>query len=185
VIVPVLSQPPLFPGADPEFGLGDLVVSGFFSPKKAEPFIWGVGPVFLLPISANPALGSEKWGAGPTFVVLKQSGKLTLGALANHIWSFEGDETRPDVNQTFLQPFLSVTPPSGITLTVTSEATANWEAASGEEWTVPLLFQVSKVTKLGKRPVNLGIGAGPYLDAPSDQPSWRLRLLMVLLFPAG
>ena len=119
VIVPVLSQPPLFPGGDPEFGLGDFVVSGFFSPKKAEPFIWGVGPVFLLPISANPVLGTEKWGAGPTAVVLKQSGKVTFGALANHIWSFEGDESRSDVNQTFLQPFLSVTPPSGITLTVT------------------------------------------------------------------
>jgi hypothetical protein len=185
VIVPIMSQPPLATGADAEFGLGDFVVSGFFSPKKTEPFIWGVGPVFLLPISANPSLGTEKWGVGPTFVVLKQSGKVTFGGLANHIWSFEGDETRADVNQTFLQPFFSYTPPSGITLSLSSEMTANWEAPSGDEWTVPLTFQVSKVTKLGKRPVNLGIGAGPYLEAPGDQPSWRLRLLMVLIYPTG
>lgn len=184
VIVPVLSQPAFTPGDVPASGLGDFVVSGFVSPKHSNP-IWGVGPVFMLPISSNPALGTEKWGIGPTAVVLEQSGKLTLGALANHIWSFAGDEDRADVNQTFLQPFVSVVTPKGVTLTLVSETTANWNAPDGDQWTIPLIAQVSKVVRLGKRPVNLGIGGGPYLDAPQDQPDWRLRILFVLLYPSG
>jgi len=45
----------------------------------------------------------------PTAVVLKQEHGWTYGALANHIWSFAGDDSRADVNATFLQPFLSYT----------------------------------------------------------------------------
>jgi hypothetical protein len=183
VIVPAVSRPALFPGDSPAFGLGDVVVSGFFSPKKMGKIIWGAGPVLMLPISADPALGTEKWGIGPTAVVLKQSGKVTFGGLVNHVWSFAGDDARPDVNRTFLQPFLSLVTSQGVTLTATSEMTANWDAPSGSEWTIPLVFQVSKVVHLGTRPMNLGIDGGPYLDTPNDQPDWRLRMLMVLLFP--
>ena len=182
VIVPVLSQPAFTPGDVPEFGLGDFVVSGFFSPKRSN-LIWGVGPVFMLPISSSPVLGAEKWGIGPTVVVLKQAGHVTVGGLANHIWSFAGDEDRSDVSQTFLQPFISVVTPKGVTLNLTSETTANWEAREGDEWTIPLILQVSKVVHLGQRPVNLGIGGGPFLEAPLDQPDWRLRINFVLLYP--
>jgi hypothetical protein len=35
---------------------------------------------------------------------------------------------------------------------MTIEATANWEAY--ETWTAPMILSVSKVTMLGKRPVN-------------------------------
>ena len=184
VIVPVLSQPAFTPGDTPAFGVGDFVVSGFFSPKHSNP-IWGVGPVLMLPISSNPVLGTEKWGMGPTAVLLKQSGKLTVGGLANHIWSFAGDEDRADVSQTFIQPFVSIVTPKGMTLTLSSETTANWKAPEGDQWTIPLILQGSKVVRLGKRPVNVGIGGGPYLDAPQDQPDWRLRILFVLLYPTG
>ena len=32
---------------------------------------------------------------------------VDFGALANHIWSFAGDDDRNDINATYLQPFLS------------------------------------------------------------------------------
>ena len=78
----------------------------------------------------NPAtdrfLGGDKWGAGPTVVVLKQSGKNTFGMLANHIWSFAGNDARNDISSTFLQPFFSHTtptaPPRDVRLTSTSRA---------------------------------------------------------------
>jgi hypothetical protein len=73
-------------------GLGDTVQSFFLSPVKSGPggIIWGLGPVFLLPIATEDLLGSGKWGAGPTAVVLKQTGGWTYGILANHIWSIAG-----------------------------------------------------------------------------------------------
>jgi hypothetical protein len=70
-----------------ESGLGDITASFFFSPKAptAGGWIWGAGPVLLLPTATEDLLGTEKWGIGPTGVVLKQTGPWTVGLLANHI----------------------------------------------------------------------------------------------------
>lgn len=182
VIVPLLSQPPLVAGGEATFGVSDLLASFFFSPARSG-IVWGVGPALLLPTTADPFLGTEKWAAGPTFVVLKQAGPWTLGALANHLWSYGGSADRPDVNQTFLQPFLAYATKTGYTFTLNTESTANWEAAEGEKWTVPVIFNVSKVTRLGKRPISLGLGAGYFLEKPEAGASWKLRASLTLIFP--
>jgi hypothetical protein len=186
IIMPYLSQPSLVPGSSPTSGLGDFVWSSFFSPVKPTKggWIWGAGPVFSLPVSADPALGSEKWGIGPTFVVLKQSGPWTYGMLANQIWSFAGEEDRADVNQTFLQPFLAHTTKQAVTFTLQSESTANWEAGSGGKWSVPINFLVSKVLRLGRSPISVQGGAGYYVESPSGGPEWKIRTAITLLFPA-
>jgi len=182
VIVPVLSQPPLLAGGEATFGVSDLLASFFFSPARSK-IVWGVGPALLLPTTADPFLGTEKWAAGPTFVVLKQAGPWTVGALANHLWSYGGADDRPDVNQTFLQPFLAYATKTGYTFTLNSESTGNWEAADGEEWTVPVNFTVSKVTRLGKRPISVGLGAGYFVEKPEGGASWKLRASLTLIFP--
>ena len=104
-IMPYVAQPRLFEGGVPTSGLSDIVASVFFSPAKPGRFIWGVGPVLLLPATADPLLGSGKWAAGPTIVILKQSGGWTYGLLANHLWSYAGDDftgdaARDEVNST-------------------------------------------------------------------------------------
>ena len=128
-----------------------------------------MGPVVLLPTATDNALGSQKFGIGPTVVVLTQPGKWTLGALANHIWSTSGAANRSDVNSTFLQPFANYNLGGGLAVGVSMEATANWDAE--ETWTAPLLFSVSKVTLLGKRPVNLSVAAGPTVASPTAVPT--------------
>ena len=50
----------------------------------------------LLPTGTDDLLGTEKWGLGPTVVLLKQQGPWTYGALVNHIWSVAGDDSRSD-----------------------------------------------------------------------------------------
>jgi hypothetical protein len=183
VIVPVLSQPALVSGGEATFGLSDILFSAFFSPAQPGVAIWGVGPALSLPATSDPFLGTEKWAAGPTLVVLKQAGPWTVGALANHLWSYAGDEDRRDVNQTFLQPFLSFGTKTGVTYSLNTESSANWEAASGEEWTVPINLSVSKLTRLGRRPISVGIGAGYYAEKPEGGPDWKLRTILTLLFP--
>lgn len=183
VIVPTLGQPALFEGGQPASGLSDILASAFFSPAEPGFAIWGAGPVVLLPTTSEPTLGTQKWAAGPTIVILKQTGPLTYGALANHLWSFAGDEDRTDLNQTYVQPFFAVTSAGGMTVTLSSETTANWKAASGEEWTIPVFLQLSKVTRLGKRPLSVGAGGGYYVETPAGQPDWRLRMTFALMFP--
>jgi hypothetical protein len=89
-IIPLIDQNDIVPGgAADASGLGDIVESLFFSPKQptAGGWVWGVGPVFLLPTASDDVLGTGKWGVGPTFVGLKQANGWTFGMLANHIWS--------------------------------------------------------------------------------------------------
>ena len=137
-IVPVISQRDIFPGADSQFGLSDTVQSLFFSPSEVRHgFTWGVGPVALLPTATDELLGVGEWGAGPTAVALWQGSGWTIGALANHIWSFESD----DVNATFVQPFLAYTTKSAWTFLLNSEFTYTW---TNDEWSIPLNFTVAK-----------------------------------------
>ena len=114
-------------------------------------------------------------------VIVTQPGKWTVLFLFSQIWSTSGAKDRPGVNVTYLQPVATYNLGSGLSAGVTLEATANWEAA--ETWTVPLLFSVSKVTLLGKRPVNLSVAAGPMVASPSAGASWRFRLSATFLFP--
>ncbi|WP_455380148.1 transporter [Acidihalobacter prosperus] len=189
-ILPVIYQKDLLPpditptDVDPnddQFGLGDTVQSLFLSPAASDP-IWGIGPVFLLPTGTDDALGTKKWGVGPTAVVLKQIGPWTYGMLANHIWSFAGDSDRSDVSASFLQPFLSYTTKQAWTYTLNTESTRNWEA-NEDEWTVPVNVQATKVLKLGDQLVSVGGGARYYVAGPDTAPDWGLRLIITLLFP--
>jgi hypothetical protein len=180
-ILPVRFHDDLFD--DDVFGLGDITQSLFFSPKTPGPggLIWGVGPVFLLPTATDDRLGAEKWGAGPTAVALVQRGPWTVGALANHIWSFAGDEDRADVSQTFLQPFVSYALGGGQTLSLNLESSYDWNA---DQWTVPLNAGYSKVFSVGGQLMSWQIGARAYLEAPDGGPDWGVRSTLTLLFPS-
>lgn len=105
-VVPIVHQSDVF-GTTSQTGLSDTVQSFFLSPHKTKPFIWGAGPVLLLPTATNHLLGTQKFGLGATLVVLKQQKQWTHGALFNHIWSVAGASNRDDVSGTFLQPFVT------------------------------------------------------------------------------
>lgn len=183
-IVPIISQNDIFPGAGDQFGLGDTVQSLFFSPAlPTNGIVWGVGPVLLLPTGTDPLLSGEKWGAGPTGVVLTQMNGWTFGGLANHIWSFAGDKSRTDISSTFIQPFVSYTTPNAWTFGLNTETTYNWIT---EEWSVPVNFNVSKLLKLGRQPVSIGGGVRYWADSSASGPKgWGLRATLTFLFPKG
>jgi hypothetical protein len=183
VIVPYLSQPAMSTGGATASGVGDILVSGFFSPAVPKKAIWGIGPALQLPVPTEPTLGTGQWAAGPTFVVLKQSGHWTYGALGNQMWSYAGDSSRPSVNQMFLQPFAAYTTKKATTYTLVSETIANWLQPSSNTWTVPIIFQVSQLVHLGRRPVSITAGAGYYVESPDGGPNWKFRAMLVLLFP--
>ena len=183
-IVPIVYQTDVTgPGAQ-QSGLGDVVQSFFFSPKAPTKggIIWGAGPVFLYPTGTDRFTTGDKWGAGPTIVLLKQSGQSTIGLLANHIWSVGGDEDRPDISATFIQPFYSYTTKRATTYSVNTESTYNWEAG---KWTVPIIANVSQLVRVGKQPMSFGLGGKYYLSSPTGGPQWGMRVTTTFLFPKG
>lgn len=182
-ILPIVDQNDVpFSGVS-EFGLGDTVQSVFFSPKAATSsgWIWGAGPVLLLPTATDEVLGTEKWGIGPTAVALKQSGAWTYGGLANHIESFAGDSDRADISATFLQPFVSYITPTQTTYAVNLESTYNWDT---KDWSIPLNVTAAQLLRIGDQMVQIGGGLRYWLQSPDSGPEgWGIRLNFVLLYP--
>ena len=184
-IVPLISQEDIGPGTGKQSGVGDVLQSLFFSPKAPTEagVIWGVGPVLLLPTATDDLLGAGKWAAGPTGVVLVQRGPWTVGGLANHLWSFAGDDDRADINRTFLQPFASYTTQDAWTFTLQTETSYDWET---EQWTVPVNAVASKLVRVGPLPVSFFGGVRYWAEAPEGGPEdWGLRFGMTFLFPRG
>jgi len=181
-ILPVVYQNDVGPGSN-QFGLGDTTQSFFFSPKAIGPsgIIWGAGPVLLAPTATDNLLGGGKWGAGPTFVVLRQSDGWTYGLLANQIWSFAGKSSKPDINQAFLQPFISYTTADAWTFSLNTETTYNWKT---NDWAVPINGVVSKLVKIGSQPVQFFAGARYWAASAHNGPDgWGARFGFTLLFP--
>jgi len=182
-ILPVISQQDVLPESGDQSGIGDIVQSLFLSPSALSKsgWVWGVGPVFLLPTGSDDLLTTDKWGLGPTAVALKQQGHWTYGALVNHIWSYAGDDDRGDVNTTFMQPFLSYTTTRAYTFTAVTETTYDWES---EQWSIPLIAMASRVIKIGDQVVSVGAGARYWADSPDNGPEgWGGRIMMTFLFP--
>ena len=182
-ILPVVYQDDVPPGAGSAFGLGDVTQSLFFSPKQPTAGGWviGVGPAFLLPTATDDLLGTEKWGLGPTAVVLKQDHGWTYGALVNHIWSVAGEDDRQDISSTFLQPFLTKALGKGRTLSFNFESTYDWKHA---QWTVPFNLGYSQVTKAGGQMLSWQVGVRGFVETPEGGPDWGVRATLTLLYPA-
>jgi len=182
-ILPVIDQNDIpFDGAG-ESGLGDISQSFFFSPQKptSNGFIWGAGPILLLNSATDKVLGSEKWGIGPTGVVLRQMDSWTYGLLANHIESFAGEDNRADISATFIQPFISYITKTKTTFSITTESTYDWE---GEQWSVPINFSVLQLLKIGNQILSVGGGVRYWAESPDNGPEdWGLRLQVTFLIP--
>jgi len=180
-IMPIIYQAEVVPDST-QSGLGDTTESLFLSPKAPGPggIIWGVGPIILLPTSTEDFLGAQKWGLGPTAVLLRQHRGWTYGILANQLWSIGGTHATETVNSTFLQPFLNYTFKTHTTVGIVSESTDDW---TGSKWTIPLIAPVSQILKIAGQPISLQVGPKLYVEGPTSAPDWGIRFALVLLFP--
>jgi hypothetical protein len=191
-ITPVIYQPlpvPQSPGSPEQqtgvSGLGDLNPSFFLGPKTGK-VTWGAGPTFVFPTATNTAyLGQGKLSIGPTVVALVQPPHFTIGILTNNYWSVAGhsDRNKPAVNQFLLEYFVNYNMKKGWYLLTAPIMTANWRAASGSVWTVPLGAGVGRIMKLGFQPVNLNLQFYGNVATPTGGSSWAMKVDVALLFP--
>ncbi|MDG2038594.1 MAG: transporter [Luminiphilus sp.] len=181
-IVPIVKQSDVpIPGVS-ESGMGDIVQSVFFSPKKPTEngLIWGIGPVINIPTSTKETLGPEAWAAGPTGLVLKQSGPWTYGALANHLWSF-AKEDKTEINASFVQPFVSYITPKKLTYYLNTESTYNWDT---KDWSVPINVGANQLMKVGNQIMQVGGGLRYWAESSEMGPKgWGVRINIIFVFP--
>lgn len=163
-------------------GLSDIVFTAFYVPES-KGIMWGFGPVIELPTGGS-LRGSEKWSAGPSAVALVQQGDWTIGALMNNTWSFAGDSEREDVNRMLLNLFVVRQLGDGWYVNSAPIITADWTAASDDQWIVPLGGGGGKVIMLGgKLPVNLQTQLYYNVVRPDFGPEWQWRLQLQIMLP--
>jgi hypothetical protein len=192
VIVPLIDTPGLVTGTpeipnpvpgDGATGLGDINYSVFLSPAEPGKVIWGVGPSIMMDTATDDQLGSGKWSAGPTAVVLIQPKPWTLGMLGRQLWSFAGDSDRTSVNQLLLEPFINYNLDNGWYLITDMILTANWQADSGNRWTIPLGGGAGKMFAIGSQKMNTKLEAYYNVEKPDGAPDWSLSWTLQFLFP--
>jgi hypothetical protein len=181
-IVPVIAQYDITGEGTQEVGLSDALVSGWLSNAVVKNgFVWGVGAAFLIPTATDDLLGTKKFGLGPTVIVLQQMNGWTYGALVNQIWSVAGDKDRVDVNQMYLQPFITYNWKSGAGLTINSETTLNWEANTANAY---INIMAGGLTRFGNQLIQLQVGPRIQVAAPEGGKSpFGIRAALILVFP--
>lgn len=180
-ILPVVDQRDITGENTHEFGLSDATVTAFFAPKT-KGIILGFGPAFLVPTATEKVLGTEKFGVGPSVLVMHQGKGLSVGFIANQIWSVAGNEDRADFNSFYTQIFLSHSYKSGASLGVNAEITQNWE---GNTTMITINPSIGAVTKLGDQVVQFAImPLIPVVGPHEMKPDWGLRAVLAFVFPS-
>ena len=106
-----------------------------------------------------------------------QFGPWTVGGLANHVWSVDGD----DIDQTFVQPFVNYTTADAWTYALNTETSYDWNS---EEWAVPINAMVSKLVSFGGQRVQFQVGARYWVESSTGgAEGWGGRFATTLLFP--
>ena len=180
-ILPVVTMPSIVPGDDSDTtGLGDTTVTGWFSPSAASKWVWGVGPVLVVPTSTDDALGAGEWGAGASVVVLTMPGNWVVGSLLSNVWNIEGDN---DYSVLTFQPIINYNLHDGWYIASVPIITANWEADKDQRWTVPIGAGVGKIFSIGKQPINMSTHAYYNVEKPDNVGDWTLRIQFQFMFP--
>ena len=164
-------------------GLGDINYSLFVSPAVPKGAIWGIGPSITMPSASDDELGSEKWSAGPTGVILFQPKWGTIGGLVRHLWSFAGDSDRDDVNQSLFEPFVNYNLSNGWYLIADIVITANWEASSAIPGRCRWAVVSGKLFTIGKQVINARTEAYYNIDKPDNGPNWQWGFTVQFLVP--
>jgi hypothetical protein len=164
-------------------GFGDLNPSFFLSPSAPHKLTLGAGPTFVLPWATAEQLGQGKFSLGPAVVALTMPGHWVIGTLVNNIFSVEGPHGRANVNQMLLQYFINYNFKKGWYVTTAPIITADWEASSGNVWTVPFGGGVGRIMKIGNQPVNIQTEFFGNAKYPTGGSPWGMRLQIALLFP--
>jgi hypothetical protein len=118
-------------------------------------------------------------------VVVAEPGHWVIGLLANNQWSVGGAPGRPSVNFLTTQYFINYNIPGGHGWFLTSSPiiTADWTAAPGQQWTVPVGGGFGRVFKIGDQPIDASVQGFYNVVRPDNGPTWSLRVQVSLLFP--
>lgn len=148
-----------------------------------DELLFGLGPNLQVPTATDSELGADKWGLGPTALLVYTEGKWLFGLLASNTWSLgdSGDKT----NALLLEPFVTYNFTEALYWISDLTITADWNAPSSDRWVVPIGGGMGRTFEIGKQAMNANAQAYWNAGNAADDvgPEWILQLTFQLLFP--
>lgn len=179
-VVPLILQQPVFNAEKGTFkdesGLGDIAFDSFLGRTSPSGLVTMYGIYGVLPTATEDTLGKDQWMLGPEFVVAKIGKKGIFGGIFFHAWDVAGEDDF-DTSLSSLQYIYALNLGGGYQLASGPTITYDWEADSGQEWTVPLGIGVAKTQIFGKLPIKIQAQAFYTVEQPDDfGQEWGFKL---------
>ncbi len=172
VKIPVINAPSIRGYSN---GFGNIQIMSVITPSKISNFTWGFGPAILFP-SINKSLGFDKLSVSPTVVIIKQANTFTYGVRLQNFLSIAGNSNTEKVNFLNSEIILSKNLKNGWYVYSSPNITANWNAESNKQWTIPLGAGVGKlITQNRYLPLNLKGSVYKYV-ANSLDADWLIQV---------
>ena len=173
-------------------GFGDMIYLGLASPKAGishgpgQTSVWGLGLGLSFPSATEDLLGSGKWSMGPAAIYAYLGQKWKLGGLLQTYFSYAGDGDRNDVTMMNLQLFYYYALTETISIGAGPNIIADFEADSGDKWTVPIGIGIGKTVQMGKVPVRFMVEYyGSVVRPDTVGMTHNLRFVIIPAVPAG
>ena len=168
---PPLGQAPQDGGS--HWGLSDIMLQYFFSPKSEGTWKYGFGPQVSIDTSKSERQKGPGNGAGIAAVVFGGVGNWALGSILMQHWG-DDDFNVATVQLIAMYNFESL---PGAYMGYNNSISINWEANSDNKYTVPLGATAGR-TILLKSGNGLDFSGGIYgmVAQPEDSPDWQLKL---------
>jgi len=178
-----------------ESGIGDVVLWMALSKQYKPPNIIGFGLTTMFDTASEDQLGTGKNSAGPMALQFKITDKWILGYVAQHWWSFSGQDTmsidtslgpvnvdRADVNLTDFQPVIRYRVSAKTNIGFAPNWRYNHET---NQLDLPIGFGMDTLINIGPLPVKVGMEAYYFVESSSEfGPEWQFRILFIPVFPA-
>ncbi len=164
-------------------GVGDLQQQIYLTPARPPKIIWGVGPAFSLPTATAYPVKTGTWAGGADAVLLAMPGPWVLGSLFQQVWPMHDNGGPPKTNAFLWQYFVNFNFGKGWALATAPSITANWDAASGQQWTVPVGGGISRTLVFNRQPMTLGFQYYYNVKRPDNAASTTVRFVVAYIFP--
>jgi hypothetical protein len=173
--VPVVYSDLNLPENDSETGLGDILLRGAFRAARGERYAVVAAAEFILDTASDPNLGLGKNRFGPlVFASIEvPSLRSRFFPFYQHLFSFAGDENRPDINYASIRPSVILTKwPNRWYTVIDPNFFVDFERENKSGMTLEL-----EVGRPVKKNVNVWVrpGMGVYGDIPQVY-DWNLEV---------
>lgn len=104
--------------------------------------------------------------------------------LAQHWWSFAGNDDRPYTNQSDIQYFINWREDATTLIGMTSNIQIDWKKTGSGRFSVPIGLGTIGLLKWGNTPVRWGVEPQYYVQQPDPAgPEWNLTRFFVPVKP--